>query len=151
MLDVLSGIVAYMQEPSTGFQDFIGSYVSGNAYQMGPFLGVAPETVKTFPYVVYDILGQAMDLGFGGVGSSYGEKPIIRFHLYDEDPDQLATNLEVFTGRMDVVAPSLIGCSVVLRKDNPTMLTEPVGKTGKRVFHAMTVYEFWVNRVKTNA
>lgn len=148
MLDTLAAILTFMQSPSTGFRDFIGSYVAGNSEQFGPFLGVAPETVNAQNYMVYDILNQSMNLGFGGVGASYTERPILRFHLYDTDADTLATNLETFTAAMDVAPPSELGCSVVLRKDNPVLLTEPVGRKGERVFHAMTVYEFWINRNK---
>lgn len=148
MLETLAAILVYMQSPSTGFQDFLGSYVAGNSEQYGPFLGIAPETVNSFPYVVYDVLNQSMNQGFGGLGVSYTEKPILRFHLYDDDADRLATNLETFNAAMDVAPPAALGCAVVLRKDNPVLLTEPVGKKGARVFHAMTTYEFWTSRNK---
>lgn len=152
MYDLLSAIIAYLQAAPTGFQGFIGSYTSGVATERGPFLDVAPEHPggigPDLPYMVYNKLAGGMDQGFGGTGSSYSEKPIIRFHLYDDDPDRLAQNTDLFVNTLDVVSPVTVGCGAVLRKQDPALFAEPMGSDGKRVYRAMVSYEFWVSKTK---
>lgn len=156
MFDLLQSLIKYIQLPSTGLRPMLGEQIVGNQTKLGPFLGVAPEQIgdqTEKPYMVYDTVSAGLDQGFGGAGRSYGEKPLIRFHLFDANADRLTKNLEFFIGTMDTipfVELSPKGTDVpttLIRKDTPILLNEPVGRTGKRVYHAVIPYEFRVARV----
>jgi hypothetical protein len=145
---LLEAIIQFMRSPSTGFRSFIGEVVCGNESAYGPYLGIAPEGTEC-PYMVYDVLENEMDQGFsdmGKEGTCYGEKPVIRFHLYDTDTDNLAANLTKFVNTMDTILdfdlPDGQLCESVLRVQNPLLMAEPVGKKGLRVYHSVVTYEY---------
>jgi hypothetical protein len=148
MIDLVQAIVKFVQSPSNKMKGFIGSNTSGNNLSYGPFLGVAPQGTE-FPYMVYNILPNALDQGFNFPYTSYGENPQISFNLYDDDIDNLSANLKTFIKRMDTIMSSDFlfntsdeECNTIYRTVNPTMLHEPVDKSGKRVYHAVIDYTY---------
>lgn len=156
MFDLLQSLIKYMQSPAPGLRPMLGEWIVGNQSKSGPFLGVAPEQIgeqTEKPYMVYDAISGGLDQGFGSEGRSYGEKPIVRFHLFDANPDRLLKNTEFFIGTLDTLPFATLqpkGVDVpttLIRRDNPIMLSEPIGRTGKRVYHAVVPYEFRVARV----
>jgi hypothetical protein len=155
MISLLEAIIKFCRLPSTGFLGFIGKYLDGNEDQYGIFLGVAPEGVEV-PYMVYDVIDNGLDQGFhdrpGIDGTCYGEKPIIRFHLFDDNSGRLAKSLTKFVNTMDTILefdlPDGQLCQSVLRFNNPRLIAEPVGKGGKRVYHSMVTYEYRNARLK---
>jgi hypothetical protein len=149
MKALLDAVVKYMQATSTGFRDFIGGYTSGNNTQMGPFQGkapsVPPNNTPDFPFVTFDIIAQDSDQGFL-VPLQMVEKPLIRFHLYDDDPDRISENLETFTDKMDTLMSLDLGagemCRSIIRRGNAVQFPEPISKGVRQSFHWMVSYEF---------
>jgi hypothetical protein len=150
---MLAALLKHLQAPSLKLRPFLGEYTSGNTLEIGPFLGIAPEGVLP-PYVVYDVIPGDLDQGFGGTGVSYGERPTLRLHVYDDSLEQAAENMESLIAVMDTLADGDLDlradeeCRCALRTVPPTILAEPVGKKGGRIYHLMIPYEMQNARIK---
>lgn len=130
----------------------IGSYSNyGGSTQYGPFLDVAPEDMhNSFPYMTFNIIGPGnLDQGFANV---YAEKPVIRFHFYDTDPQVIGYNVEYFCARFDLQPIiNLNGMDQVrsiIRREPPQLVADTINENGQRVYHWVVAYEFRVVRIK---
>ena len=141
MYNLINGFIDFMQSPQNGF-DFLGTVLSGNNTQEGPFLGVAPEGTEP-PFMVFDIAGMPLWQGFGGVGSVYADQPQLMLHLYDTKPKRLVKNTEKLLAVMDVADASdfdVSGIGMLPRTDNPVILHDPIYQNSTRMYHAVVQY-----------
>ena len=155
MTNLVTGLVSWFQSRND-FASFMGSYVSGNTTQYGPFLNLAPEAVATsgpiHPYTTLQTFGRPMDQGFINVGRStpYVEKPLIRIQLWDLRNLRCMQNIEKVIAALDsrpsipLTAPDII--LSIVREENAQSIPQPIGRSGARVYMWVIDYEFRVQR-----
>ncbi len=156
MLNFMAGMITYIRDNC----EFVGSYVSGNTTQRGPFLNLAPEAKGSsgpqIPYVTIQTFANDSDLAFySGVGGQYTGKPMLRFQVWDFSNNTAMTNAETLCQKLDLLHRLSLGggekIMTIIRRKAPQSIPQPVGKDGRRVYVWYVDYDFTVQRTLENA
>lgn len=149
MRQLLIGLGTYMKST---FPEFVGSYLSGNTTEWGPFFNIAPESTGNkgpdFPYMTIQVFGQNSDLGFinPSTPTTYVEKPRVRFLVWDTSNNRALKNIETLCSTLDRLSNLDLndGQYVVsiLRTQNAQTVQQPIYKTGQRAFMWFVDYDF---------
>ncbi len=150
MKNFLTGLGSYLDASGTGFRGFIGSFVVGNSTFRGPFRGDSVPEDTVMPYMTFKTLGDPTPIW--GFDQTYmAEEISVRFTLYDADPDNLDTNIDLFVHTLDLIRNTGISCSPdscksVLRTAGPTQLADQFDEKNRRVYSYTVTYLFRVSR-----
>jgi hypothetical protein len=145
MKALVDAVVAKIQNTSN-LALFAGVSPDGIA---GPFGDIAPERTNPPYMTLKQIPGLPLQHGYG---ANYTELVQLQFDCQDFDRDTAIANAEALCNVFDVLPSlTLAGGQITrkpIRKEAVKVLTEQIAGTGQRMYHAISVYTFKVQRTK---